>query len=315
MDSPGSRRLILAACEAGAAATRDEPLPYEQVEQRQRRAGELDLGRHLLMGYHGPWWSAEQLALLGTDTDEAEARSQKGSGMGKVILGAVLGLVLGVILGIGIKHLCDEDARGDFRKFSRLPVYKQNNAADLIEGIDITPLFPTVAAVLGGIVGAVAGATSSIVGAIRGGRRRLHHTWHGRERRGVNVPRWVWGVLVFEVLGVTAWACWKGPDNTKRFLITASIIKPTVQFPDNPLPDSPQLHAVEIKRIGDIEDFQIELVKTVQFLTEYERTIRGPFIGEAEPRLDIRLQQDCGPGFVRALCYANVHDAFAMAVA
>jgi hypothetical protein len=25
----------------------------------------------------------------------------------------------------------------------------------------------------------------------------------------VNVPRWVWGVLVFEVLGVTTWACWK----------------------------------------------------------------------------------------------------------
>jgi hypothetical protein len=25
----------------------------------------------------------------------------------------------------------------------------------------------------------------------------------------VNVPRWVWGVLVFEVLGVFVWACWK----------------------------------------------------------------------------------------------------------
>jgi hypothetical protein len=23
------------------------------------------------------------------------------------------------------------------------------------------------------------------------------------------VPRWVWGVLVFEVLGVLVWACWK----------------------------------------------------------------------------------------------------------
>jgi hypothetical protein len=24
-------------------------------------------------GYHGPWWTAEQLALLGTDADEAVA--------------------------------------------------------------------------------------------------------------------------------------------------------------------------------------------------------------------------------------------------
>jgi hypothetical protein len=23
------------------------------------------------------------------------------------------------------------------------------------------------------------------------------------------MPRWVWGVLVFEILGVFAWACWK----------------------------------------------------------------------------------------------------------
>jgi hypothetical protein len=88
--------------------------------------------------------------------------------MGKVIVGAVLGLVLGVILGVAIKHLCEDDARGDLRKFSRLPVYKKNNAADLIEGIDIAPLFPVVGAVLGGIVGTVAGATASVVGAIRG---------------------------------------------------------------------------------------------------------------------------------------------------
>jgi hypothetical protein len=83
--------------------------------------------------------------------------------MGKVILG----LALGAILGVGIKYLCEEDARGDIRKFSRLPVYKGNNAADLIEGIDIAPVFPTVGAGLGSIVGAIAGATAAVVRAIR----------------------------------------------------------------------------------------------------------------------------------------------------
>jgi hypothetical protein len=61
------------ACEAGGAASRATPLPPEEVERRQRRARKPDLRRHLLLGYHGPWWSAEQLALLGTDTDEAVA--------------------------------------------------------------------------------------------------------------------------------------------------------------------------------------------------------------------------------------------------
>ena len=28
-------------------------------------------------------------------------------------------------------------------------------------------------------------------------------------KRGEAVPRWVWGVQVFEVLGIAAWACWK----------------------------------------------------------------------------------------------------------
>jgi hypothetical protein len=52
---------------------RDEPLPDERVDRQRRITRELDLGRHLEPGYHGPWWSAEQLALLGTDTDEAIA--------------------------------------------------------------------------------------------------------------------------------------------------------------------------------------------------------------------------------------------------
>ncbi len=34
---------------------------------------ELGLGRHLKAGYHGPWWTRRELALLGTDEDEVIA--------------------------------------------------------------------------------------------------------------------------------------------------------------------------------------------------------------------------------------------------
>jgi hypothetical protein len=87
--------------------------------------------------------------------------------MGKVILGVIVGLIFGAMLGRGIQYLCEEDPRGDVRKFSRLPVYKNNNAAELTEGIDIAPVFPMVGAGLGSIIGAVAGATAAVVRAIR----------------------------------------------------------------------------------------------------------------------------------------------------
>jgi hypothetical protein len=33
------------------------------------RSKALDLARHIPHGYHGPWWTAEELALLGTMPD------------------------------------------------------------------------------------------------------------------------------------------------------------------------------------------------------------------------------------------------------
>jgi hypothetical protein len=39
-----------------------------------RRARELNLGRFLRQGYHGPWWSAKELALLGMLPDEEVGR-------------------------------------------------------------------------------------------------------------------------------------------------------------------------------------------------------------------------------------------------
>jgi hypothetical protein len=64
-DSEGSRRLIRAAAEKGAAQLRGKPLPPEQVERRRRTAIEKGLGRNLLTGYHGPCWTRRQIRLLG----------------------------------------------------------------------------------------------------------------------------------------------------------------------------------------------------------------------------------------------------------
>ena len=73
-DSEGSRRLIQAAAELGAAEVRGKPLPPEQVERRRQTAIDKGLGRNLVTGYHGPRWTAEDIALLGTIPDEDVAR-------------------------------------------------------------------------------------------------------------------------------------------------------------------------------------------------------------------------------------------------
>jgi hypothetical protein len=74
MGNPGSRRLMLAASAKGADAIRGVPLTAEQVEQRRRTARELNLAQYLRTGYHGPWWTAEEIALLGVLPDWKVAR-------------------------------------------------------------------------------------------------------------------------------------------------------------------------------------------------------------------------------------------------
>jgi hypothetical protein len=67
-DSEGSRRLIRAAAEKGAARLRGKQLPPAQVERRRRTAIEKGLGRNLVTGYHGPRWTKPQIRLLGGPT-------------------------------------------------------------------------------------------------------------------------------------------------------------------------------------------------------------------------------------------------------
>jgi hypothetical protein len=70
----GTARLVLAAAEQGAEAVKAREWTEEVRERRWRNAVENDLGRNLVTGYHGPLWTEEDLALLGTAPDAEVAR-------------------------------------------------------------------------------------------------------------------------------------------------------------------------------------------------------------------------------------------------
>jgi hypothetical protein len=40
-------------------------VPATEEKRRRRTAFEVDLGRYLRPGYHGLWWAAAEIALLG----------------------------------------------------------------------------------------------------------------------------------------------------------------------------------------------------------------------------------------------------------
>jgi hypothetical protein len=101
MDSEGSRRLIQAAAQAGAAVVRGQPLPPEQVEVRRRNALAHNLAQYLRTGYHGPWWTPEELALLGTLPDEVVAAQ----------IGRTPGAVRSKPTARGIPSACDRRRR------------------------------------------------------------------------------------------------------------------------------------------------------------------------------------------------------------
>jgi hypothetical protein len=76
-DNEGTARLIRAAAAKGAKAVKGLDWPEEECDARSRRAIELGLGRHLMTGYHGPLWTPEDVALLGTLPD-AEVATRTG---------------------------------------------------------------------------------------------------------------------------------------------------------------------------------------------------------------------------------------------
>jgi hypothetical protein len=63
-----------AAAEKGAAAVKAREWTDEECDERSRRAIALNVGRTLVTGYRGAWWTPEDIALLGTVPDEEVAR-------------------------------------------------------------------------------------------------------------------------------------------------------------------------------------------------------------------------------------------------
>jgi len=78
----GSQRLIQAAAKLGAEAVKAHIFTEAEREARRRNALARDQSRHLQPGYHGPWWTAEDLALLGTlpDAEVAPAAGKDDDG-------------------------------------------------------------------------------------------------------------------------------------------------------------------------------------------------------------------------------------------
>src|SRR5262249_31159442 len=72
-NNAGTHKLMVAASAKGADETRGKPLPPEICDRRREAAYELNIAARLTHGYHGEWWSEEELALLGTMPDEEVA--------------------------------------------------------------------------------------------------------------------------------------------------------------------------------------------------------------------------------------------------
>jgi len=70
----GRCELVHAAAAQGAEAIKARDWSEEECGERRRRSIELGLGRYLHTGYHGPRWTPEDIALLGTLHDEEVAR-------------------------------------------------------------------------------------------------------------------------------------------------------------------------------------------------------------------------------------------------
>jgi hypothetical protein len=72
-NNEGTHRLVVQASAKGGEATRARPCPPQLAQRRRQTAIEKGFGARLRPGYHGPWWTQDELALLGTLPDEQVA--------------------------------------------------------------------------------------------------------------------------------------------------------------------------------------------------------------------------------------------------
>ena len=65
---------MLAAAEKGAEAVKQREWTEEERERCRRVNAEKGLAANLVLGYHGPLWTPDDVALLGAVPDEEVAR-------------------------------------------------------------------------------------------------------------------------------------------------------------------------------------------------------------------------------------------------
>lgn len=78
-ESEGSRQLLQEMSVKGAAAMKARGLTDAERKACRRRARQLNLGQYLKTGYHGPWWTQDELALLATHSDAEVAQRTRRS--------------------------------------------------------------------------------------------------------------------------------------------------------------------------------------------------------------------------------------------
>jgi hypothetical protein len=70
----GSHRLIQVSAKKGAKAIKARVWTDEERAQRRQLNTERELASNLIPGYHGPLWTAQDIAMLGRMLDEVVAR-------------------------------------------------------------------------------------------------------------------------------------------------------------------------------------------------------------------------------------------------
>ena len=78
MDSEGSRRLILAAGQAGADAMKQREFTPEEREKRSARAKQVNQAQHMRKKPPRPLWTAADLELLAAESDDAQVAAATG---------------------------------------------------------------------------------------------------------------------------------------------------------------------------------------------------------------------------------------------
>lgn len=79
INNEGTHRLVCAASDLGAEAMSERGLADKEMEQYGQRALDMNLGRFLQPGYHDAWWTPEEVAVLGTMSDEQVTKKVKRS--------------------------------------------------------------------------------------------------------------------------------------------------------------------------------------------------------------------------------------------